>query len=144
MKFTKNTIAVAAALAVASSLTLENTEMDPIELAQAQAQDLVLDVTEGVTEIITEIVNAASGNVDGICWKNSYVVHPQLGNTCLDGWEKVGALCYEDCREGYQHDGPAGTICFECRDDYHLRGGVCWKLPRSHIPLSTYNRGVEV
>ena len=143
MKFAKNTFAIAAALAVGSSLTLDGVEMDPMELAQAQAQDLVLDTAIGMTEIITEIVNAANGNVNGICWKNSFVVRPQLGNTCLDGWEKVGALCYEDCNEGYQHDGPAGTICFECRDGYTLRGGVCWKLPRSHIPLSTYRRGLE-
>ena len=82
MKFTKNTIAVAAALAVASSLTLENTEMDPIELAQAQAQaqDLFLDTVEDVAEIFEAIRDAANGNVEGICWKNSRVLRPYVGN----------------------------------------------------------------
>ena len=132
MKFAKNTLAIAAALAVGSSLTiedvemdpielaeledfdldpielaevedfdmdpielaevedfdmdlfelaqLEDNEMDPIELAQAQAQDLVLDTVEGVAEIFEAIRDAANGNVEGICWKNSRVLRPFVGN----------------------------------------------------------------
>ena len=121
MKFAKNTLAIAAALAVGSSLTIEDVEMDPIELAeleefdmdpielaeledfdmdlfelaqleynemdpielaqaQAQAQDLFLDTVEDVAEIFEAIRDAANGNVEGICWKNSRVLRPYVGN----------------------------------------------------------------
>ena len=55
MKFTKNTLAIAAVMSVTSAITLEDNQLDQRQLAQTHLQDLVLDVTEGVTEIFTSI-----------------------------------------------------------------------------------------
>ena len=55
MTFTKNTLVIAAAMAVASSITLEDNQLDQRQLAQTHSQDLVLDVAEGVTEIFSSI-----------------------------------------------------------------------------------------
>ena len=132
-------------MALAKGITVEQAESkeEPTtELIEVGAK-VVTGLAPDLADAVANIVDAASGNVNGACWKNSYVVRPELGNTCLDGWSKGGALCYENCDEGYQHDGPGGTICFECKEGYKLRGGICWKHWKSHIPKDTYGRGVE-
>ena len=139
-----NKTILATTIALANGVAIrEEAELTATQKA-AQAAEIIQGVTPGISQAVANIVDAASGNVDGVCWKNSYVVRPELGNTCPDGWEKGGALCYEVCADGYQHDGPGGTICFKCDEEYRLVGGVCWKGWRSHIPRDTYNRGVGV
>ena len=98
MKFIKSTFSFAAALAVGQSIALSNTSeeeerKDPREMAE-EAASVIGEVADGVADVFESIIDAASGNYDGVCYKNSYVVPPQLGNTCIEGWEKVGALCY--------------------------------------------------
>ena len=146
MKFINNIITFTAAIAIAKGITLkqeESKEESTTAERIGQAVTVVTDVAPAISDAVANIVDAASGNVHGACWKNSYVVRPEFGNTCLDGWSKGGALCYENCDEGFQHDGPGGTICFECHEEYTLIGGICWKGWRSHIPLDTYGRGIE-
>jgi len=75
------------------------------------------------------------------CWKDSYgrgVGRPL--NSCPDGQEKQGSLCYKSCKPGYK--GRAHLCWQQCKDGERKIGTLCrvswW---RTYIRKS-YNRGV--
>lgn len=95
------------------------------------------------------------------CYKQSYDRGVGILPGCGSGKEKVGALCYDDCRSGYKSEGlfcaPTGSLSYMpgrectrsvpvlgcvaskpagCRSGYTDVAGVCWRNAQS------YGRGV--
>ena len=70
------------------------------------------------------------GKISSQCWFSSYGrgVGRAL-NSCPNGYEKNGALCYPLCKSGYYGNGP---ICWSsCQTDYINTGLTCFK--GSHV-----------
>ena len=96
MSLTRTIIIFTATLAVINALTILDNEKTREE-KQKQAVEIITASKPGIAGMVSNIIDAAAGNVHGICWRNSYVVAPEVGTECVEDWEKGGALCYEIC-----------------------------------------------
>ena len=96
MSLTRAIIIFTATLAVINALTVQES-VKTREQKQKQAVEIIKASKPGIAGMVSNIIDAAAGNVHGICWRNSYVVAPEVGTECVENWEKGGALCYEVC-----------------------------------------------
>ena len=128
-QLTKITLSALLAMASTTALNLQAG-------AQAESLDDLFEILddEGNFEIpiISDITNAneavndaVDGIIDGVCYKDAYLVQPQFDPlVCPDGFVNSGIACLKECSGSWKYN---GLFCAKCSSGFKFKHGMCKK-----------------
>lgn len=129
---------------VAALVSLIALTPPPAAAAPTNPQEATLTDDQKI-EILTQwTIKRYQQSLAGFCWKGGYDRGGGTGiDSCPDGFEKNGLLCYPLCRPGFVGNGP---VCWQtCQPGWIDDGAFCrfnGKMESKPKPHTEYGRGV--